>query len=322
MQYRFENLECNGINLRVAVAGEGPLIVMVHGWPESWYSWRHQIEPLIGAGYRVAIPDVRGYGGSEAPWPIEAYTLREISRDLADLVAALGEDRVILFGHDWGGPIVWNCALRYPGLIRAVGALSVPYTGQPERSPLDTWREVFKDRFFYQLYFQKEGIAEAELEADMRRSLLITFYNASGPGMGRSASIVGENKDADATFLEGSLEPEELPAWLSEEDLAYYTAEFEASGMRGPLNRYRAQDIDFREQADLKGRKISQPAFFITGNLDPVNFFLPGALDAARVARNYEDLRLTHVLDGIGHWTQQEAPDAVNALLLEFLDGL
>jgi pimeloyl-ACP methyl ester carboxylesterase len=239
-QPEFAMVPTNGITLRVALAGKGPLVVMVHGWPESWYSWRHQITALAQAGYRVAAPDVRGYGGSDKPEAIEAYAIKDICADIAGLVEALGERQAILIGHDWGAPIVWNTALFYPDKVRAVAGLSVPHTGRGPAPRIAIFRTVYKDRFFYQIYFQEPGVAEAELEANVRTTLRKTYYGASGEG--RKAKT-GAQKPVDAKYLDGLVDPDPFPAWLTSADLDYYVGEFERSGFRGPLNRYRTSEL-------------------------------------------------------------------------------
>jgi pimeloyl-ACP methyl ester carboxylesterase len=312
-------IETNGIRLRVALAGKGPLVMLVHGWPESWYSWRHQIPALAEAGYRVAAPDVRGYGGSDKPRAIEAYAIKEMCADVAGLVAALGEDRAVLIGHDWGAPIVWNTALFHPETVRAVAGLSVPHTGRGPMPRVELYRKLYKDRFFYQIYFQEPGVAEAELEADVRTSLRRIFYGVSGDAMKARLRM---DKPADARFLDGMPDPNPFPAWLTPADLDYYVGELQRSGFRGPLNRYRTSDLDFAQQAAVADRKVKQPAAFIAGSLDPVLRFVPGVDLIAKMREQLDDLRLVRLIEGAGHWVQQERPDEVNGALLEFLRGL
>jgi len=312
-------IETNGIRLRVALAGKGPLVMLVHGWPESWYSWRHQIPALAEAGYRVAAPDVRGYGGSDKPRAIEAYAIKELCADIAGLVTALGEDRAVLIGHDWGAPIVWNTALFHPETVRAVAGLSVPHTGRGPMPRVELYRKLYKDRFFYQIYFQEPGVAEAELEADVRTSLRRIFYGVSGDAMKARLRM---DKPADARFLDGMPDPNPFPAWLTPADLDYYVGELQRSGFRGPLNRYRTSDLDFAQQAAVADRKVKQPAAFIAGSLDPVLRFVPGVDLIAKMREQLDDLRLVRLIEGAGHWVQQERPDEVNGALLEFLRGL
>ncbi|HEY1246780.1 MAG TPA: alpha/beta hydrolase [Hyphomicrobiaceae bacterium] len=312
-------VEANGIRLRVALSGKGPLVVLVHGFPESWYSWRHQIPTLAAAGYRVAAPDVRGYGGSDKPEAIEAYAIGEMCADIAGLIEALGEERAILVGHDWGAPIVWNTALFHPEKVRAVIGLSVPHTGRGPLPRIELFRKVYKDRFFYQLYFQTPGVAEAELEADVRTSLRKIYYSASAEG--REARLLA-GKLPDARLLDGVPDPEPFPAWLTDADLDYYVGEFQRSGFRGPLNRYRTSELDFAQQAAVADKRIEQPAAFVAGSLDPVLGFIPG-LDLIEMMRGrVSDLRLVRLIEGAGHWVQQERPAEVDAALVEFLRGL
>jgi len=316
----FQLIETNGIRLRTVVEGQGPLCILVHGWPESWYSWRHQIAPLAAAGYRVVVPDVRGYGGSDKPHEIEAYGLVELSDDVRGLIDAFDADQAVLIGHDWGAPIVWTTALRHPSRVRAVVGMSVPHLGRPERPLIDTLRFVFEGRFFYMLYFQESGVAERELEADPAATIRKVYYGASGDIPQELRQRVMDQKGPDSTMLEGMIDPDPLPAWLSEEDVAYYAGEFARSGFRGPLNRYRNMQRDFAlipEQAN----KISQPALFIAGSRDPaIHFGQSNLVDVTGPA--YEDLRGKVVLEGAGHWVQQERPAEVNRALLDFLEGL
>jgi pimeloyl-ACP methyl ester carboxylesterase len=315
----FALVNTNGIRLRVAESGKGPLIVLVHGWPESWYSWRHQIAALAAAGYRVAAVDVRGYGGSDKPRAIEAYAIKEMCADIAGLVESLGEKQAILIGHDWGAPIVWHTALFFPDKVRAVAGLSVPHTGRGPMPRIQLLKNLYKDRFFYQLYFQEPGVAEAEFEADLRTALRKIYYQASGDGRKDGPR---PPKPADAKYLDGLVDPDPFPAWLTATDLDYYVGQFEQSGFRGPLNRYRTAEIDFAQQAEIADRRIEQPAAFIAGQLDPVLAFIPG-VDLVEVMRQHvTDLRLVRIIDGAGHWIQQERPNEVNAALLEWLGGI
>ena len=320
VQPDFVMVETNDIRLRVALAGKGPLIVLVHGWPESWYSWRHQIGALAEAGYRVAAPDVRGYGGSDKPQAVEAYSIKEMTADIAGLIDGLGEKQAILIGHDWGAPIVWNTSLFFPERVRAVAGLSVPYTGRGPMPRIQLLRSIYKDRFFYQIYFQEVGIAEKELEADVPTSLRKIYYWVSGEGV--KAAEPKPQLPPDAKLLDHLADPDPLPPWLTPADLAYYAGEFARSGFRGPLNRYRNSELDFAQQEAIADRKIEQPSAFIAGSLDPVLTFVPGVDLVAIMRDKVADLRLSRLIEGAGHWVQQERPNEVNAALLEFLRGL
>ncbi|HSG89313.1 MAG TPA: alpha/beta hydrolase [Pseudomonadales bacterium] len=315
----FVKVENGPVTLNVAVQGEGPLILCVHGWPELWYSWRHQMAHFSRLGYRVAAMDVRGYGGSSRPEAIAAYSLRHLASDTAAVIDALGDGTAILFGHDWGAPIVWHTALLHPERVRAVAGLSVPYTARGESSLLEVARILYADRYFYMLHFQEEGVAEAEFEADMTDALRKTYYALSGDA---PENVFLQPKPADAGFLDGLEDPQPFPAWLSDADLQVYVDAFEAGGMRGPINRYRAQELDFVDLAALEGAPVTQPAFFVAGAQDAVRAMIPGADLFADPSRDCTDFRGSVILPGIGHWVQQEAPQATNAALEGFLAGL
>ena len=246
--------------------------------------------------------------------------------DVLGIVKGLGYENAVTVGHDWGGPIALTTAALHPEVITATGTMSVPYMSRGPMPAIDLWKEIYKDRFFYQLYFQEEGVAEAEFEADLQRSLRLCYINSDGRGMARAiektTSGVSPQKGPDSTFLEGMEDFDELPNWLSQDDIDYFVSQFEISGMRGPLNRYRAQNIDWNELSHLP-TTISQPAFFITGTLDPVNFFVPSEQNLIdRIGANYDNLLIAEELEGIGHWTQQEAPEEVNNIILDFLSKL
>lgn len=317
----FRTVATNGVELRVAVMGEGPLVVMVHGWPESWYSWRHQMGPVADAGYQVAAIDVRGYGGSSKPHPVEAYDMESLTGDVAGLIPALGHETAILMGHDWGAPIVWNTALLHPARVSAVAGLSVPYLGPGPAPFIDIVSQVFtaKGRFFYQVYFQDEGVGEAELEADIRGGLRRVYYAISGDAPDGTWPT---DKPHGATLLERLPDPDPFPAWLTEADIDYYVGEFERSGFRGPLNRYRNHRRDFALLDAQPDKRIHQPALYIGGTRDLVLKMLPGKDMVASMKPLMPNLSDAVLLDGIGHWTQQEAPEQVNRLLLEWLNEL
>ncbi|MFL6581616.1 MAG: alpha/beta fold hydrolase [Burkholderiales bacterium] len=315
----FQNIRTNGVNLRCVVDGHGPLVLMIHGWPESWYSWRHQIGPVRDAGYRVVVPDVRGYGGSDAPVAIETYDMENMIADVLGLIDHFSEHQAILFGHDWGAPVVWNTTALHADRVRAVAALSVPYAPRGKVSSIDLWKQIYAGRFFYQLYFQQPGVAEAEFEADVRASLRKIYYAGSGDspkGMFRA------DKRPDANMLGDLPDPAALPDWLTEKDLDYYAAEFRKNGFRGPLNRYRNQQRDWERLTALNAARITRPACFIAGRRDGVLKFVPNFDMVENMKRWTDDLRICEILEGAGHWIQQERPAEVTRLLLSFLDGL
>ncbi|NIO40448.1 MAG: alpha/beta fold hydrolase [Burkholderiales bacterium] len=315
----FQSIRTNGIQLRCVVEGDGPLAIMVHGWPESWYSWRHQIDPVCRAGYRVVVPDVRGYGQSDAPESVDAYDMENIIGDVLGLIDHFEEKQAILIGHDWGAAIVWNTTALNPERVRAVAAMSVPYAPRGKISPSELWKQLYPNRFFYQLYFQKPGVAEAEFEADVRTSLRKLYYSGSGDA---PDGIFRADKLPSDCMLSGMPDPEVLPAWLTQEDLDYYTRQFEDSGFRGSLNRYRNQDRDWQNLTALGGARITRPTCFIAGSRDAVLRFVPGVDLVENMKRWVDDLRTCVIIDGAGHWIQQERPQQVNAALLEFLATL
>ena len=324
MEFKF--IDTNGITLRAAVEGEGPLIIMVHGCPESWFSWRRQIPVIAEAGYKVVAIDVRGYGGSDKPHAIEEYTLKKIGADIVGIIDFFEEDQAILIGHDWGGPIVWYTSLLNENRISAVAGLSVPYFPQREVSPLDAFEVIYKDKFFYQLYFQKEGVAESEFEPDLRKYLESTYFSIDARGMKKQFEnpLNAMNKGRNAKYLDDVVEFESYPDWINTDEMNYLINEFENSGMRGPLNRYREQRIDFEELKDFRDKKLKQPAALMVGSLDPVNFFIgDGYKDTEHLKEVfepvYENLIKTELINDVGHWTQQEAPEEVNRFLLDFL---
>lgn len=312
-------VETNGIRLRVALAGDGPLVVLIHGFPESWYSWRHQIPVLANAGYRVAAPDIRGYGGSDKPHAIEAYAIKKICADIDGLIAALGAEQAVVIGHDWGAPIAYNTALFHPTRVRAVAGVGAPHLGRGQMPSVELFRKIYKDRFFYQLYFQEPGVAEAELEADARTSLRKIYYGASGEAQKAKAKI--ENPSGSG-FLDRLVNPDPFPPWLGEADLDYFVAQFKESGFRGPLNRYRNSERDFEQLAVFDGKRIAQPAAFLAGSLEPILRMIPD-VDMIELMRvQCDDLRFVKVIDDAGHWLQQERPAEVNAAILEFMSTL
>lgn len=312
----FQLIETNGIRLRTVVEGDGPLVILLHGFPQCWYLWRHQIAPLLAAGFQVAVPDQRGYGGSDRPAEIEAYNIIELTNDVAGLADALGHEQFIVVGHDWGAPVAWHTALLHPQRVRAVVGMSVPYVRG--RVGTMTRQENFGDNFWYMVYFQQPGVAEAELEADIRKSLRTIYYMVSGDLL---PELRPAKKPATAKFLDGMTDPAQLPAWITEADLDYYVAQYQQSGFRGPLNWYRNIDRNLELTPQLEAietGRIEQPSFFIAGTEDPVLRF-GGGRGVALMDKYLTDLRGKVFVEGAGHWVQLERPAAVNEALLGFL---
>lgn len=308
-------VKTNGINLHIAEAGSGPLVLLLHGWPESWYSWRHQLPVLAAAGYHVVAPDVRGYGQSDKPEAIEAYSMKQLVGDAVGLLDALGEKTAIVIGHDWGSAIAWNCAALHPDRFRAVVGMSVPHLGRAPMPPMQLFQHMFSEKWFYILYFQEPGVAEAELEADVPRTVRAILTGTPGFDVTNPA-VLAKNKGEG--FLAGLDVPETLPDWLTESDVAYFAKELAGSGFRGGLNRYRNMDRDWHELPELATATLPQPALYIVGEKDPVRGFSP--VDAMKaLVPNLADI---HVVPGAGHWVQQERSAEVNAALLTFLKKL
>lgn len=318
LQHHTEHL--NGIDLHWVEAGEGPLVLLVHGFPESWYSWRCQLPVLAEAGYRAVAIDVRGYGGSASPEAIEEYRmLRHVADNLA-LVKALGEESAVVVGHDWGAPIAWASAQLRPDVFRAVAGISVPFTPPGPTRPTDAFAAMGGDEEFYISYFQEPGRAEAEIEEDVRGWLEGIYFTSSGEGVraAKAADLgLAVNIPPGARMRDRFVKPEQPPAWLSEGDLDFYVAEFSRSGFAGPLNRYRNVDRDWQDLSVFRGRPIEVPALFVGGELDgPTRW---GSRAIERFPRTLPRLHRCEILPGCGHWVQQERPEEVNALLLEFL---
>ncbi len=302
-------------------AGEGPLVVLVHGFPESWYSWRHQLPALAAAGYRAVAIDVRGYGRSSKPLAVEDYRMVRLVADNVGLVSALGESTAVIIGHDWGAPIAWTSAMLRPDVFTAVAGLSVPFSPPSEMRPLAAMRAMAGDEEFYVEYFQEPGRAESEIEADVRDWLLGFMFTASGdaPPPDAAAGTVA-TVPRGARMKDRFHRPDAMPAWLTDDDLAVYTSEFEHSGLRGPLNRYRNVDRDWEDLAAWRGARIDVPALFIGGDRDGPTVW--GAAAIAAFQRTLPRLYRSIILEGCGHWTQQERPDDVNAALIDFLRSL
>jgi len=311
-------VETNGIRMLVAEQGTGPLVILCHGFPESWYSWRHQLAALAAAGFHAVAPDMRGYGQTDEPVEIGAYTLLHLIGDMVGLVGALGETSAVIAGHDWGAPVAWHAALLRPDLFRAVIGLSVPYRPRGSVRPTAAMPQT-DEAIFYQLYFQTPGVAEAELERDVRATMRRLAYSGSGnaPERGNVAMV---RRGGD--FLEHTTDPETLPPWLTGADIDFYAGEFARTGFRGGLNWYRNIDRNWELLAPFAGAVVTVPALYVAGDRDLVVRF-PGMDQLiANLSTFLPQLRRTVMLPGCGHWTQQERASEVNDLMLEFLKGV
>ncbi len=300
--------------------GSGPLVLLLHGFPESWYSWRHQLPALAAAGHRAVAVDVRGYGRSSRPADVAAYRMVELVDDAVAVVQALGESTATVVGHDWGAGTAATAALLRPDVFRAAALLSVPYTPPGGPRPSDAFARMSTgDGEFYVGYLQEPGRAEAEIEPDVR-GWLAGFYAALSadtmPGPGAPDVHVVPHGGR----LRDRFPADTLPAWLTPADLDVYAGEFERTGLTGALNRYRALDRDWQDLAPWAGRPLTQPTLFVGGALDASTTWLADAI--AAFPTTMPQLAGSHVLEGTGHWVQQERPAEVNALLTTWLAGL
>jgi pimeloyl-ACP methyl ester carboxylesterase len=315
------NADANGIKMHYAEAGAGPLVLLCHGFPESWYSWRHQLAALAEAGFRAVAPDMRGYGQTDRPHEVEKYTMLHLVGDMVGLLDALGAGQAVIAGHDWGAPVAWNSALLRPDRFRAVIGLSVPFIPRRPSRPTSAMPQN-DDAWFYQLYFQPEGLAEAEFERDPAATLRTMLYSSSGDAPPRSADAPLGMVPRKDGLLAGRAPPTTLPSWLSEADIAYYAGEFARVGFRGGLNWYRNIDRNWELMAPFAGLQVKVPALYMAGDRDLVVSF-PG-MDKLipNLSMFAPQLRKTIMLRGCGHWTQQERAPEVNAAMIDFLRTL
>lgn len=311
-------VETNGIRMHVAEQGTGPLVVLCHGFPELWYAWRHQLPALAAAGFRAVAPDQRGYGDTDCPDDAAAYTILHCAGDIVGLVDALGEREAVIVGHDWGAPVAWTCALLRPDVFRAVALLSVPYRPRGDVRPTQAMRDIAGEQQFYQEYFQRPGVAEAELEADVRTNLLTFMWSnsADAPPDRRWHFLFPK----DAGCLDAVTPPDRLPPWLSDADLDVCTRAFERTGFRGGLSWYRNADRSWELTGFLRGALVRQPSLFVAGADDLGVAILRAGWESLEAAM--PGLRKKVLVPGAGHWVQQERPEEVSALLVEFLRGL
>ncbi|HEV2335059.1 MAG TPA: alpha/beta hydrolase [Stellaceae bacterium] len=309
-------IETNGIRLHVAEAGTGPLVILCHGFPESWYSWRHQLQALAEAGFHAVAPDMRGYGQTDRPEAIDQYTLLHLVGDMVGLVAALGADSAVIAGHDWGAPVAWHAAQLRPDRFRGVIGLSVPFRRRGVSRPTTVMPQT-RDAVFYQLYFQEPGVAEAEYDRNVHAVFRVGMIGISGdaPAGGRPFGMVPRQGEP----FRWNADPPPLPAWLSEADIDFYTGEFTRTGFRGGLNWYRNIDRNWELLVPFDGLRVAVPALYVTGDRDPVMRFPGMDRHVADLATLVPKLRRTITLPGCGHWTQQERPAEVNAAIIDFL---
>lgn len=312
-------IRANGIQMRIAERGSGPLVILVHGWPESWYSWRHQLEALAAAGYRAVAPDMRGYGKTDKPPAVEDHDIQHLTADIAGLVDALGEKTAVLVGHDWGAIVAWHCMLLHPDRFTALVAMSVPYAGRGSQSLVDALKKAYADNFFYILYFQEPGAAEQEFDADPR-AILSRLYLS--PGSPRLPPTVTDPKRAAGGWIPRLGAAKGLPDWLTSEDLDYYVGEFTESGFRGGINYYRNFQRNWDTTPQLVGAQVQQPVLFIAGAKDIVIRGANAEQLTALMKPAVPNLRGVKLIPEIGHWVQQESAAESNAAIVEFLGSV
>ena len=308
-------LSVNGITLSLYACGpaNGRPLWLLHGFPECWLSWRKQWPVLAAAGYRVLVPEMRGYGQSSAPSEPAAYDLITLCADIQAAMDALGQLEVCVIGHDWGAPVAWHLALLEPERVRVVVGMAVPFGGRPKQPAIGLMRELYAGRFHYIVHFQEPGVAEAEMDADIPRTLRLMMHNLSA-AVPRDLFL--QEKPGGAALFDGLEEVAQAPSWCEPEAFAGYLETFAGRGFRGALNWYRNFERNWQRTEPLQGRQIEQPALFLLGDHDPV-----GTLEAYTLKQMPRLIPLleSHVIEQCGHWLQCEQPEAVNRLLLGFL---
>src|SRR5262245_29511646 len=329
--------------LHVAEMGEGPLVLLVHGFPELWYSWRFQLPVIAGAGYRAVAFDMRGYGSSSKFWQTDAYRIAPLVSDLLGLVTALGEQQAILIGHDWGAPVVWSAAWRHPKVFRGVLGMSVPFSGRGlialpgnpfgERPPHEIHTAISgPGQDFYQVYFATLGPVIEEIEQDLRAWVRDLMWSVSGEAL--AASGLRFDAADPIELIRGSAlciphghrmrerfaTPQRMPEWLTDADLDVFVDALERGGFAGPLSYYRNLENDWHELAHMQGRPLEVPAMFLGAQYDVGTWW--GAEAIARVAEHIPNWLGSRSVDSAGHWLQQERPDETNEVVHEFLRAI
>jgi pimeloyl-ACP methyl ester carboxylesterase len=308
-------IQTNGINMHIAEAGEGFPVIFLHGFPELWYSWRHQLPAIAAAGFHAIAPDQRGYGETDAPPDIESYSMGHLTADIIGLLDTLKAEKGVLVGHDWGSGVAWACAELYPERVAAMFHLGIAYTPRGDLPPTEFIAQFAGDHFNFALYFQEPGVAETELERDPKDTMRRFIYALSGDAPPGTVEYLFTEKRAGTGMLEGMPNPETLPAWLTEADLDYYTQELSRTGVRGGLNWYRNMDSDWRELPQIGATGIIQPVSYMGGRRDPTVMYAPFDPMISAVPK----LRKMIFLETAGHWIHQERAVEVNQGLVEFL---
>jgi|SRR5579859_2104967 len=318
-------IAANGIGLHIAECGTGPVVILCHGFPESWYSWRHQLQALAGAGYHAIAPDMRGYGQSDRPKAIDQYTVLHLVGDMVGLLDSISVATAPIVGHDWGAVVAWHAALLRPDRFPSIVALSVPFLPRSQVRPTSVMPQD-ESHVFYQLYFQEPGVAEAALERDANATIRSILWSTSGDAPRRKYRGSGLDHASmvprDGTFLTQSQNPSALPPWLEPSDIEFYAKEYATTGFAGGLNWYRNIDRNWELLGAFAGAKVTVPALYVFGDRDLVYSF-PGIEQLiANLAHFVPRLERTIVLPGCGHWTQQERPEETSSAVVDFLRAL
>ncbi len=314
----------NGITLHVTAQGDGPLVLLCHGFPETSYAWRHQLPALAQAGFRAVAPDLRGYGASESPADVAAFTTLDVIGDLIALLDSEGADNAVIVGGDWGANIAWQAAQVRPDRFRAVAALGVPMMGRAPMPPSRLFPKT-ASAAFYTHYFNEPGVAEQEFERDVDATLRAIYFAASGDAGPRNDPTTPNPFGMVATgrgLLDPLPVPKTLPAWLTEADLATFVQSYKTSGFRGGLNYYRNLDRNWALQGAWEGKTVNVPALYLAGERD-TGLAIPGMDQIIQAMPSLvPQLRAPQIIPGAGHWLQQEAPQQVNLALIDFLRSI
>ncbi|WP_280468031.1 alpha/beta fold hydrolase [Nocardia cyriacigeorgica] len=313
MEVTHRFVAANGVRLHVAEQGEGYPVVFCHGFPHTWFVWHHQMAAVAQAGFRAVAPDMRGYGRSDVPGEVDAYTNEAVIGDLLALLDDLGAEQAVFVGLDFGAALLWELALRAPQRVRGLVILNNPFTPRPPRMPSQLWARMAEKHFLHLEYFREPGIADAALAARPREFLSRVYYALSGdyhyldtwrnpPGIG---------------YLDALPEAPPLPwTWLSTDEFDTLATEFERTGFAGGLSWYRAIDRNWELTADYAGVAVTVPVYFVYGENDPDMEGFSGRDPLDTMRAHVTDLRTVEKIDGAGHLVQLERAEAVNTFLL------